>query len=297
MSRMSDSCDSTTGGIVEGAVVSSTEMSMAASSTESADRSTAGTETWGSSAGVVLLLLSCCWDESGLSDEGGEASVGCDSAGISGGGMATAWFAANEWIFASVAPFAANGVSVVAVASTGSCGARSREGWFSARTSVGAGAAELKGLVSSGLELLQKVQLISTRYTEEDRTEKERETEKETDTQGQSKNNNNDELEEADSPVDLEIQGHHVCRWNGDGLVLQRDALSMLRGHDGHVSLGSPSEGSGAPIEVPTQQGRPRFSARAGASGMGLSFKGSCRARSGRSGRMYLGDLECAGLR
>jgi hypothetical protein len=38
--------------------------------------------------------------------------------------------------------------------------------------------------------------------------------------------------------------------------VLQRDAFNVLCGHDGHVPRASPSEGSGAPIEAPTQLGR-----------------------------------------
>lgn len=44
-SRTSDSCDSTTGGTVDSAVVSSIDVSIASSCTESADRSGAGLET------------------------------------------------------------------------------------------------------------------------------------------------------------------------------------------------------------------------------------------------------------
>jgi hypothetical protein len=71
--------------------------------------------------------------------------------------MTTAWFAANELILASAAPFAAGGAvaAVVDVAATGSsCAEVSMVVWFSVNTPLGAGRVESRGFASSEFELL-----------------------------------------------------------------------------------------------------------------------------------------------
>lgn len=88
-------------------------------------------------------------------------SEGRDSAGTSGGGMTTVWFAANELILASAAPFAADveiAVSVVMAGNDSSFGAGSTRGGFSAMGSAGSDGLESREVVSMEVELLQEIQ-------------------------------------------------------------------------------------------------------------------------------------------